>query len=212
MRDIPVFATENGVASLALKEIPYYQTAYIQIQDTREPQKLLEECVGFCKAAGAESVYAAGHPYLEKYPFHTAIWQLSNIREALADTDAALFPVTEQTLEAWRELYNRRMADVPNASYMTKQDGTELLKKGNGYFVHRGDVLLGIGIASGEQIDAVVAAESGAGEQVMQALNHALSGERILLQVASENKRAVRLYERLGFITVKELSVWYCVG
>jgi hypothetical protein len=34
MRDIPMFTTEYGVASLVLKEIPYQAAAYITIQDS----------------------------------------------------------------------------------------------------------------------------------------------------------------------------------
>ncbi len=37
MRDIPVFSTENGVASLGLREIPYSAEAYITLQDTQAP-------------------------------------------------------------------------------------------------------------------------------------------------------------------------------
>lgn len=209
MKDIPVFATENGVASLTLKEIPYTQTGYIKLQNTLEPGKLLAECVSFCKMAGAETVYASGHDFLEAYPFHTSIWRMTRTRDALADTDAALFPVTEQTLEAWRELYNRRMAHVPNFSYMTQADAERMLKQGNGYFVHREETLLGIGMASGNRIDAVVSAQNGAGEQVVLALNHALSGADICLEVASANLQAVHLYERLGFTVVQEISKWY---
>ena len=211
MKDIPVFTTENGAASLVLKQIPYSGAAYIKIQSTVEPEKLLAECVDFCRMAGAEAIYAAGHPYLMKYPLHTALWKMSRSREGMKDTDAALFPVTEQTLEMWRELYNRKMADVPHFSYMSAFDGRELLKKGNGYFVHRAGTLLGIGIASSDQIDGVVAACPGAGEDVVLALNHALSADTVNLVVASENKRAVALYDRLGFAVVQQISTWYTV-
>ena len=76
MRDFPVFTTEHGAASLILKEIPYRKEAYIRIQSTQEPEMLLEECVSFCTACGAEQVYAAGHDILETYPFHTSVWQM----------------------------------------------------------------------------------------------------------------------------------------
>jgi len=35
MRDIPVFTTQYGVASLVLKEIPYKKRAHITLQATR---------------------------------------------------------------------------------------------------------------------------------------------------------------------------------
>ena len=56
MRDIPVFTTEYGVASLVLREIPYRQEAYISIQSSLQPEELLAECVSFCRACGAEKV------------------------------------------------------------------------------------------------------------------------------------------------------------
>ena len=64
MRDFPIFSTETGVSSLTLKEIPYKKQAYIRIQDVQPGtlQEHLRECVQFCKAAGAEHIFAAGHP------------------------------------------------------------------------------------------------------------------------------------------------------
>ena len=58
MKDFPVFPTQHGAASLILKEIPYRGEAYIKIQSTQEPDALLEECIHFCVACGAERVYA----------------------------------------------------------------------------------------------------------------------------------------------------------
>lgn len=209
MKDFPFFTTEYGVASLTLKEIPYTRTAYIKIQDTMQPEKLLDECMGFCKMAGAEKIYGANHPFLEQYPFHTRILRMSKRRDAFTDTDAALIPVLESTIDYWREIYNNRMSDVANFSYMSISDGKTLLRQGNGYFVHRGDVLLGIGIASGEKIDAVIAVQPGAGEDVVLSLNHALSGDQAVLEVASTNERAIGLYERMGFVKTGEVSRWY---
>ena len=68
MKDIPVFTTEYGAASLFLREIPYRGRAHIKIQSSLEPDKLLEECIGFCRACGAEWIDAAGHEFLKKYP------------------------------------------------------------------------------------------------------------------------------------------------
>lgn len=211
MKNIPVFATEFGAASLILKEIPYTAEAYVKIQDTQDPEKLIAECCSFCKMAGAQRVYATGHPYLEKYPIHTAVWRMTVARSALADTDASLFPVTEHTLEQWRSLYNQRMADVPNAAYITVSDAKEMLSRGDGYFVHKDGELLGIGRASGERIDAVIAAKPGAGKEVVLALSHALSGEQAVLEVASANHRALTLYTRLGFLKTAETVCWYKV-
>jgi len=211
MKNIPVFTTQNGVASLILREIPYRAEAYIKLQDSHDPEKLLEECVGFCRAVGAQKIYASGHDCLKKYPLHTAVYKMAVKRDSLEDTDAYLFPVTEQTMEQWRDIYNSRMAQVPNASYMTEADGRKMLADGDGYFVHREGVLLGIGKASGNRIDAVISCVAGAGADVVLALNHALSGEELCLEVASANHRAIALYERLGFIKTAEISRWYLI-
>lgn len=211
MRDIPVFTTEYGVASLVLREIPYRQEAYIRIQDTAYPEEFLQECVSFCRMAGAQKIYATGHEYLQKFPLHTKVLQMVRSMDGLPETDAMTMPVTEQTLETWRGLYNEAMAGVPNASYMDQADAKAMFDRGDGYFVHRDGELLGIGIAASDRIQAIAAAKRGAGRDVLLALTHALSGEQIYLEVASENIRAVRLYERLGFLKTKELSVWYDV-
>ena len=211
MRDFPMFTTENGVASLVLREIPYQGVAYITLQSTLEPKAFLKECVSFCKSVGAEKVFAKGHAILEEYPFHTAVWKMSRTKDGLPETDAALFPVTERTIEQWRSIYNERMKNVPNVSTMTRTDGEELLGRGGGYFVHRGDTLLGIGIVEDAMVRAVAAVKSGAGCDTMLALCNAIFTEDIYLEVASNNQPAVKLYDRLGFQKVAELSRWYDV-
>ena len=211
MKDIPVFTTEHGAASLFLREIPYRKRAHIKLQATQEPEKLLEECISFCRACGAEWIDAAGHEYLDKYPLITALISMTRDRESLPETDACLFPVTEKTVQQWLDIYNERMADVPNAAYMDSADGRELLKSGDGYFIHRGGKLLGIGKASGDFIEAVISVVPGLGETVVLALASILTGDMVRLMVANANTRAMRLYERMGFIPVKELSRWYRV-
>ena len=211
MKDIPVFTTEHGAASLFLREIPYRKRAHIKLQSTQEPEKLLEECISFCRACGAEWIDAAGNAYLEKYPLITALISMTRDRESIPETDACLFPVTEKTVQLWLDIYNERMADVPNAAYMDGTDGRELLKTGDGYFVHKDGKLLGIGKASGDFIAAVISVVPGMGETVVRALASVLTGDTVRLMVAGANTRAVRLYERMGFIPVKELSRWYRV-
>ena len=209
MKDFPAFTTENGVASLILREIPYREEAYIRIQSSLSAQALAEECAQFCTMCGAQKVYATGHEDLEKYPLHTSVLQMRADLASIADTDAALFPVQEQTAAQWRQIYNERMRDVANASWMTQKDEAEMLQKGDGYFVHRDGELLGIGRASAEKIDIVIAVKRGAGSDVLRALCHALTGDIVELEVASVNEKAVRLYERLGFLATKELPRWY---
>ncbi len=211
MNNIPMFTSEYGVASLFLREIPYRNRAHIKIQSSQEPEKLLEECISFCRMCGAEWIDAAGHPYLEKYPLITAIVAMECPRASIPETDACLVPVTEETVANWLEIYNDRMANIPNAAYMDSKDGRELLQTSDGYFVYHNGNLLGVGKAAGDFIDTVIAIEPGAGETVVRALATLLTEDTVKLWVASANTRAIRLYERMGFVKVKELSRWYLV-
>lgn len=212
MKDIPVFTTEHGAAALILREIPYRQIAYITLHDTLEPALLLEECVGFCKACGAERIVAKGHAFLESFPFETEILQMACPRCAIGQTDALAIAVTPDTLSAWRRIYNEKMANVPHASYMTESDGKELLAKADGYFVYRGEQLLGIGKASDGTIHTLAAVVPGAGEAVTKALAALLKEDTIQLTVAGTNEKALRLYERLGFQKTGAVSAWYRVN
>ncbi len=209
MKDFPVFATEYGVGSLILREIPYSQTAYIRMEDSLAPQAFLDECAAFCKAVGAEQIYATGHSILQDYPFHTAMLQMEIQRQQLPKTDAALMPVVKSTLEQWREIYNQRMTTVPNAAYMTAADGTQMLNRGEGYFVCRDQVLLGIGKVVGNRIEAVASAVPGAGRDCLLALAKSIEEDTVILDVASTNVPAIRLYESLNFTVKMELSRWY---
>ena len=211
MRDFPVFATENGVGSITLKEVPYKGVAYIKIQSSEQPDAFLKECVDFCKMAGAERIYASGQEMLEKYPLHTAVLQMSALRENLPESDAALFPVTEKTAERWRDIYNEKMFFISNSSTMTVEDMKTLIKQSGGSFVHSGEELLGIGIARDGTVESVIAVKPGVGREVMLALCGSLSSDRVTLEVASTNTRAIRLYEKLGFLKTAELSRWYDV-
>ncbi|MBR4017491.1 MAG: GNAT family N-acetyltransferase [Oscillospiraceae bacterium] len=211
MRDIPIFATEYGVASLGLKEIPYTGVAYITIRDSGHLEDFLQECISFCKMAGAEKIYATGHNGLQQYASHVEVWQMSALRDTLPQTDAELSPVTEKTAEQWREIYNKKMRPIDNASVMTKTDMEALVQQGGGYFVHRGEDMLGIGIARGNTVESVISVRPGAGREVMLTLCGCLCSETIVLEVASTNFPALKLYEKLGFVRTKKISAWYDV-
>jgi len=209
MKDIPVFTTEYGAASLILKEIPYRQEAYVRILATEQPTELLRECVSFCRMCGAEHVYAADHPSLEDYPLYTAVVMMQSSRDSMPQTDAALFPVLPETLEQWRGIYNDRMAAVPNASWMTQKDAQAMLQEKDGYFVHRNGKLLGIGRAAGDTIHVIASVVPGAGRDVLAAMGSLITENTVRLTVAESNIRAVKLYEKSGFLKIRELSRWY---
>lgn len=210
MRDIPVFTTEYGVASLVLREIPYRQEAYVCIQSSCQPEELLAECIGFCRACGAEKIFARNHEFLQKYPVHTSIVKMRGVVLVDESKIENLWPVTEQTISKWREYMNGRLKDVDNAGTMVSQGEQEILDSGGAYFVHRNGELLGGGwLKDGELL--LLAAVPGAGERVMHTLMSLQPDREIELDVASTNSRAIRLYERLGFVQTEELRRWYKV-
>lgn len=211
MKDFPVFPTSHGAASLTLKEIPYRKEAYIQIQSTQEPELLLEECVQFCTACGAEKIYASGHDYLERYPLHTGIYQMKGCLFLSEEEIPSMFPVTEATVSRWREIYNQKMRRVDNASTLEAGDEEKILSSGGAYFVHNAGELLGIGWLVEDKLKALAGVKPGAGEAVCRAMQSLLPQQTITLEVASTNEKAVRLYERLGFLKAAEVARWYRV-
>lgn len=213
MKDIPMFTTDYGVASLVLKEIPYRGQAYVRVLDVQPGQimELIAECVSFCRMVGADAVYATGQDDLAQWPVYTSVYEMQG--DALVDWEKTenLFPVTEQTVSRWREIYNERMRGVDNAATLESRDEKRILESGGAYFVHRQGELLGIGWLDEGKLLAVASAVPGAGERVMNTLMSLDEGGRLYLEVASTNERAIRLYERLGFIKTREISCWYRV-
>ena len=212
MRDFPVFTTDYGVASLILKEIPYRALAFIHIQDVQPGQLKahLEECVSFCRMAGAERILAKGHADLTEYPLHSIVYQMSMPLEP-GEPEANLWPVTEETVVRWREIYNKAMRDVDNHATLTSRDEKQIVGSGGAYFVHREGELLGIGWLEGGELLALVSVVPGMGETVARTLFTAAAADRITLRVVSTNHRAIRLYERMGFVKTGEISRWYRV-
>ncbi len=204
MRDIPVFTTENGVAALILREIPYSGKAYIRLQDSAQPSEFIKECGDFCRMAGAKACFATGEN-LAQYPVYTTVYRMQGAVSEIGE--GAIFPVTEETLPRFLEIYNEKMAAVPLAAYLTNAEGLKLLK--NAYFVHSGDTLLGIGVVEENKISAIVACEKGAGQAVLSALCRAVGEEQVVLEVADNNLPAICLYERCGFVKTGVVARWH---
>ena len=213
MKDFPFFATEFGVAGLELREIPYRGEAYIRIREALPGKlgQLVGECASFCRMAGAERVYAQGHPELSEYPLHTAVLEMRGTARPEEEKVACLFPVTQGTVSRWRQLCNEAMGSVDNAATLEARDEADILREPGAYFVHDNGRLLGIGWLRDGELLALAAMEKGAGERVLHTMMSLAEGEPIRLEVASTNTKAIRLYERQGFVTVGEKSRWYAV-
>ncbi len=209
MHDIPVFTTQYGVASLTLSQIPYRKEAYIRVQTEIDPERLIGECVEFCKIAGAEKVYATGSQSLSKHSLHCSVVTMIATYDQSAITDAVLTPVNEDTLEMWREMYNDRMYNVANASYLTLAQAKTLL--GKSYFVYKNNTLIGICAGQCGKIEVIASIVSGYGRDIVLALCQQMNADNVMCEVASTNTAAVRLYERLGFRFNDDGIHWYRV-
>jgi GNAT superfamily N-acetyltransferase len=210
MKDIPMFTTDSGVSSLILKEIPYKQLAFIHVQDVKPGQLKphLEECISFCRMVGAEKILAKGHEELENYPLESVVVEMTLLPQQ-QEPEANLWPVTQESVAKWREVYNQAMGKFDNHATLTFHDEKRIVQSGGAYFVHRDGTLLGIGWMDGQELLALVSVIPGMGETVARTLFTTVGSDKITLEVVSDNLRAVRLYERMGFVKTREVSRWY---
>ena len=210
LKDIPMFDTPTGISTLILKEIPYKQVAYVKVQSVQPDglEEHLHECIGFCRMCGAERVYASGHEALVSRPLYCTVTTMAMALPPVMEPGANLFPVTDETVPQWRTIYNEKMAAVDNTATMTARDEKEILA-GGAYFVHDSGALLGIGWVKESELLCIAATQPGKGERVLRTLLPLADSDRVTLDVASTNHRALGLYERMGFVPVGEKSRWY---
>ena len=209
MKNIPLFTTEFGIASLTLEKIPYSGQAYVVIQSAADAEKLLEECRDFCHAAGAQEIFVSGISLSDEYPLYTQIVTMSRKREGLPATDAVLVPVEKDSLSSWRDIYNEKMRPVPNAAFLSIRDSEKRLQDGNCYYIYKDSQLLGIGVIGENSIEAIAAVVPGGGRDTLLALCGALHTDDVMVEVASNNLPAVNLYHSLGFAMTGVISCWY---
>lgn len=211
MKDFPVFTTDWGVSSLILREIPYRAEAYIHIQDVQPEgfEEHLKECAAFCRMAGADRVYATGTQLLEIYPEYMSVYEMRGMAWVDPEKMVNLFPVTEQTVGRWRSLMNERLRGVDNAATLTAFDEKKIVQSGGAYYIHENGELLGLGWMEDTKLLLVAAVKPGAGERVMHSLMSLVEGADMTIEVASTNDRAIRLYEKLGFMRTREVVKWY---
>lgn len=208
MKDIPLFTAQGGVGSVTLREIPYTGRAYILVHGASDADAFLHECADFCRAAGAREILAAGESVPEEYPVAVEIVTMAHPGFSDRADAVKAVPVTPETLPDFIEIYNRRMAGVPNAAYWSKTEGEKMLTGKKAYYFYREDTLLGIGIASPGKIDAVASVCPGSGQALVLALAKELSMREVRLEVAADNAPAMRLYRRMGFAPTGEKTRW----
>ncbi len=200
MKNFPVFPCSDGVVSLILNEIPYRKEAYILIRSIfGSPERLLRECVDFCRSAGADAVYVSGEGDLSHLPVYARLTERS-LEKSLLPQTAARAELTENP--EWTELYNQSFRHVPNAK-------TYLETPENAYFIYNGEERIGLGQIIDDELAAVASLKKGYGQDCVCALAKNISQTHVKLLCAEENYPATRLYDRLGFSRDRIKRIWH---
>ena len=205
MKNIPVFTSSYGIATLILREIPWSGSAYVLIRSVWDGQTaaLLEECRGFCRAVGAKHVYAAWDT--AELPAAHA-WDMIRMTRPKAGLPQSLCPVepeplTRENAAAYLEIYNRCFVQVPAAASYDAGSLEPLYGEDLAWLVKRGGVYAGVAEISKEGLEgiAVLPEHRGLGYDLALAVLPMVPSPELRLKVASTNLRAIALYERLGF-------------
>jgi len=217
MRNIPIFTAENGMASLILREIPYSGRAYILVRAVWNGRgaALLQECAAFCRAAGAEQVYASDE--MQDLPAVPAYDMLQLVCPAntlpLAEHPAELVPVCAETAQTYQTIYNRCFRQLPGAAAYDQKAVQRLIDEHTGWLVRHYGEWAGV-VETGHQTlegIGILPEYRGLGYAAAVTALQPLRTAEIRLKVSDHNEKALRLYERLGFQREKTISRWWLV-
>lgn len=202
MKDIPVFTSTEGIATLILREIPERREAYVLIRGVfTKIERLMNECERFCLLAGAEQVYFSGQADFSGCRIHARLLERSVRCDALPPTQARAVAVTPGTAAQWQAYYRARFASVPLArSCVDSADACLICAQ---------ERTVGIGQLRGDRLEVVAALESGCGADCVSAMAALCAGDRLHLLCAMENRPAMALYDRLGFDCGDVKEIWY---
>ena len=210
-----MFTGAHGVATLVLKEIPWSGCGYVIVRSVwTDAEAFLRECLGFCRACGAERVYASWE--CESLPAEHAydMVQMERPKAGLPlGGPVELEVLTKENATEFLQVYDRCFRDVPNAASYGQRDIARLLGEDTAYLVRREGVCAAIAEISKEGLEAVAVLPEhhGLGYDVTLAVLPMVPSKTLRLKVASTNERAVALYARLGFAETAILSRWWNV-
>ena len=217
MKNIPIFTASNGMASLILREIPYSGRAYVMVRAVwrGETAALLSECGQFCRAAGAEAVYASRE--LEELPANHAYDMVElRCRRAdlpLPDRPLKLEPLSLENAAAYLEIYNRCFRDIPGATAYDRKDMERLMGKNLAFLVREAGRYAAVAELDPRGLAGVAVLPEcrglGLGRNLTLSALRLLDGPELTLKTASTNRAALALYHSLGFGGDRITSRWW---
>lgn len=214
MKNIPVFTGTHGTASLIFQEIPISGKAYVLIRSvwTTLPG-LLEECSQFCRAVGAEQIFASyGTEELPgTHAYDLIAMTCAKAALPLPAAEVELEPLTPENGEAYLQIYNRCFAAVSGAATYGQKDLRRLYDRDLAWLVRKNGTYAAVAEISEEGLEgiAVLPEFAGLGYDLAAAVLQMVPRSTVSLKVASDNPRARRLYDRLGFRESGIVSRWW---
>lgn len=213
MKDIPVFTGSHGIATLVLKEIPWSGCGYVIVRSVwDDAAAFLEECLDFCRACGAEQVYASWEMAELPAPHAYDMVELQMKKSELpAGNSVETEELTKENSGAFLDVYNRCFRTVPNAASYSQKDTARQIGEETACLVFRGGVCAAIAEISKEGLEAVAVLPEyrGLGYDLTRTVLEKVPSVTLKLKTASTNERALRLYARLGFRQTAVLSRWW---
>ena len=213
MKDIPIFTGTHGVATLILSQIPWSGCGYVMVRSVWDDEKaFLDECLGFCRACGAECVYASWETAELPAPHGYDMVRLSMEKSALPQGELlTLEDLTEENAADFLRIYNTCFLPIPNAAAYGKKDIERLLGEETAYLVRRDGVYAAIAEISKEGLEAVAVLPQyrGMGYDLCRTVLQKVPSLTLKLKTVSTNEKALALYRRLGFGNEQIVSRWW---
>ena len=217
MKNIPVFMTEGGTASLVLKEIPHRGEAYVLLRTVHDLPVLLEACAGFCRSCGAEQMFVSRgiDPLPLPHAMDMLLLHADKARLPAPAAEVRLEPMVPDNDAIYQRIYNVCFQGVSNAATYEPADIRRIYREKQLAFLALtgSGIPFGMGELHGNELAAVGVLPEYRGQGRSRDLTLALlrhcQGPLVELTAASDNDAALGLYDSLGFTVAKKLSAWY---
>lgn len=215
MKNIPMFTSAYGLATLILKEISWNGRAYVLVRSVWNDRaaELLEECRSFCRAVGAEEMFAswdteelpASHAY-DMIDMTCVKAELPKPRQTVE-----LEQVTPESAGEYLRIYNQCFRDVPAAASYDRKSLDPLYGEDLAWLARVGGQYAAVAEISKEGLEgiAVLPEFRGLGYDLAATVLQMVPNPVVRLKVASTNIRARTLYGHLGFNEVGISRRWY---